>query len=314
MDDVIRDLGEIWKENQDAVLSLLRNATVNIETHPQLAGIIQNTIDQLEKVKQRGPEKLRIAMVCTPGEFVVDAARKKVWGLSVLKQVFDRSGGPKAIEYQNAPPTSPLVLPSSTPVACQEVSVVNDAITSESPHTNFAALVAAMIPANMEEQLREIMSEIQGSIPTEQEIAEASGIKPSDNARVKGQGPVKLARDTLRESIFSVSLVPLIARVKAGAESSMTESLDEMAALAQKAVLGALEECNQIIDRQLQAMESDDTKQLQAETLERLVCWGNLVAAQSVIKEMKRKRDEPVVRVSTYLSSSSPIVASPGPL
>ena len=46
MDDVIRDLGEIWKENQDAVLSLLRNATVNIETHPQLAGIIQNTIDQ----------------------------------------------------------------------------------------------------------------------------------------------------------------------------------------------------------------------------------------------------------------------------
>ena len=70
----------------------------------------------------------------------------------------------------------------------------------------------------------------------------------------------------------------------------MTESLDEKATLAQRAVLGALEECKKVIERQSEAMESDNTKQSRAETLERLVCWGNLFAAQGVIKEIKRKK------------------------
>lgn len=48
-----------------------------------------------------------------------------------------------------------------------------------------------------------------------------------------------------------------------------------------------------------------DTKQSQEETLERLACWGNLVAAQGAIQEMKRLRYEPVVRVTPSRPSST---------
>lgn len=332
MDEAIGELCEIWKENQDAVLSLLRNATVNIETNPYLAEIIKNAIDQLEKIKELDPKKLRLAMSGTPGEVVVEASSNKIWGLlgikpaqtpgeskrlgkfSRFKQTFDRSGGTSATASQSAPSTPRLVSPSSTPVACREVSAVNDAINSESPPTNFVGLAAAMITPNMEDNLRGIISEVLGSVPSVQEIAEASRGNPSDNAGVKAQGPVKMNQETLRKCVFSASLEPLISRIKDGAESCLTESLNEMTDLAQQAVLGALEECHKVVERQMEALESDDTKQFRAETLQRLVCWGNLVAAQGVIEEMRRKRDEPVPRISDSYAMVSPSPSSPSPI
>ena len=332
VDDTIRDLDELWKENQDAVLSLLRDATVDIETHPQLAELIKNTINELEKVKRLDPEKLRIAMSGTPGEVVVDATSKKLWRLIRMRpaiqtqapeenkrtgpffmlQKFIRSGGPKTIGSQSAPTTPAPVSPFSTPVACPDVSVASEDTSSESPETDFAGLAVAMLSANMAEKLRATVSALQGSIPTLQEIAMAAGGNLSDNEGVKNTGPLKLTHEVLHKCVLATSLEPLISRVKAGAQSSMTESLNEMGALVQRAALGALEECYKVAERRLKALESEDTKQFRAETLERLACWGNLVAAQGAIQEMKRIRNEPVARVAPSRPSSSLLVTSPG--
>jgi hypothetical protein len=163
----------------------------------------------------------------------------------------------------------------------------------------------------MTEKLRATVSELQNTVPTVQEVAEEAGGSASLNEQGKDQGPLKLTPEVLRKYVSTMSLDPLISRVKAEAQSFMTESLNEMAALAQRAALGALEECHQVIERQLKAQESDDTKQVRAETLERLACWGNLVAAQGAIQEMKRMKNEPVARVTPSRPSSSLLVTSP---
>ena len=336
VDDAIRDLGEIWKENQDAVLSLLRNATVNIKTHPQLAEIIKNAIDQLEKAKQLDPEKLGIVMSGTRGEAVVDATSKKLrhrilirmkrainlpqapqenkrtGPISLLKQKFSLSGGTKAIKSQSAPTTPAPVPSSSSPVACPDapVSIANEATASASPDSNFAGPAVAMLMDNMAENLRAVVSGLQGSVPTVQEIMKISGGNHSDEG-VEDQRPYKLSQDMLRKCILATCLDHLIPRVKAGAHSSMSECLNEMGKQAQRAVLGALGEHDKVIERQLKAQGSEGYKQLRVDTLERLTCWGNLVAALGAIQEMKEMWNEPVVRVTPSRPSSTLLVGSP---
>ena len=336
VDDAIRDLGEIWKKNQDTVLSLLRNATVNIKTHPQLAEIIKNAIDQLEKVKQLDPEKLGMLLSGTPGEVVVDASSKKLrhrilirmkrailaqapqekkrtGPISLLKQTFSLSGGTKAFRSESAPATPALVQPSSSPVACPDapVAVANEAAASASPDSNFAGPAVAMLMVNMAENLRAVVSELQGSVPTVQEIVKIAGGHHPDDEGDEDQQPLNLSQDVLRKCILATSLDHLIPRVKAGAHSSMSECLNEMGKQAQRAVLGALGEHDKVIERQLEARGSEGYKQLRAETLERLTCWGNLVAALGAIQEMKEMWNEPVVRVPPSRPSSTLLVGSP---
>jgi len=327
VDDTIQDLSGIWKENQNIVLSRLRNATVKIKTHPQLARLVENTIDELEKVKQLDPEKLRITVSGTPGEVVVGATRKRLWhqirmraaalvqtteedkptGLlsRLMKQTFGRFGGPKAIEPQSTPPTSAPVLFSSTDVARPEASVANGGTTSAPPATNFACLEVAMFPVNMVDALRDSVSELHGSGLTLQEIAEAVKGGPSDNEPVEDLGPLKLSQEVLRKCVLATTLEPLVSRVKARAQLSMTESLNQMGVLARQAVLGALKEYYDNIERQLRAQGSEDYQQFRAETLERLTCWGNLVAALGAIKEMKKMLKEPEDQVTSPRSSST---------
>lgn len=327
VDNAIRDLCELWKENQDAVLQLLRDATTNLETDPQLAELLKNTIDELEKVKRLDPEKLRIATSGTPGEEVVGSTNKRFWHririkapthtqgpeeskrpgrISLLKQKLGRSGGSKV-------PTTPApVAAFAVPIGSPGGSDSNKFPTPASPDTNFAGLAVVMLVANMAEGLRATVSELQSSVPTAQEIVQAARGNPSDNERAKDQEPLKLTPGILRKCILATTLDPLVSRVKAEAQSSMVESLIEMGTLTRRAALGALEECSKVIERQLQAQESQHAKQVQAETLERLTCWGNLVAAQGVIKGMNRISNEPVVRVTPSRPSSSLFMTSPG--
>ncbi len=336
VDDAIRDLNALWKENQDAVLSLLRKATVDIAPYPQLTELIKNTIDELEKVSRLDPEKLRIAMSGTPGEVVVDATSKKLWhrirtrmkrailaqapqedkrtgSFSLLRQKFSLSGGTKAVESQNAPATPAPVRPSSSPVTCPDASaaVASEATASAPPDTNFAGPAVAMLMVNMAENLRAVVSELQGSVPRVQEIVRIAGGNHSEDEGVEDQQPLKPSPEMLRKCILATSLDPLISRVKAGAHSSMMESLKEMEKLAQRAVLGALEEHDKVIERQLKAQGSEGYKQLRAETLERLTCWGNLVAALGAIQEMREMWNEPVFRVAPSRPSSTLLVGSP---
>lgn len=323
VDDVIRNLCELWKQIQDTVLSRLRIATVKVKTNSQLAKLIKNTIDELEKVKQLDPEKLRIAVSGTPGEVVVNATRKKLWHrlsmrtASLLKEKFRRLG---TVEVQRTPATPPPVSHPPPPVACPEPSVANGITTPASPDTNFPGLEVAMLPTSMAKTLRASVSELQGSDPTSQQIADAARGDSSDEG-VEDRGSVKLTQEVLRKCVLATSLEPLMTRVKAGAQSSMEASLNEMGALAQQAVLGALEEHRKDIERQLRVQGSEDYQQSRAETLDRLTCWGNLVAAQGAIKKMKEMWKEPVVQVTSPSStllvalpgSSSPSLRSPSP-
>ena len=330
VDDTIRELGGLWKENQATVLSRLRIATANIKTHSELAKLIENTIGELEKVKRLDAEKLIMTVSGTPGELVVAASRKKLWhrtrtkpatpaqapaenkpnGLLslLLKQALGRWGRPKAIESQSTPTTPSPESPSSLPVACTEASVANGGTTSASPNTKFACLEVAVLPANMADALRACVSELQGSGPTLQEIVKAVGGNPSDNERVEDQ---VLSQEVLRKYVLATSLDPLISNVKTSAQSSMTESLKQMEKLAPRAVLDALEEYYGDIERQLKVQESEDYTQFRKETLQRLTCWVNLVAALGAIKEMKRLLNEPVVQVASSRPSTL-LVESPG--
>ena len=323
--DTIRDLGELWKESQDAVLALLRIATADIVTHSQLAELIEDTIDEQGKVKRLDPEQRRIAITRIPGQLIVDATRDTIWHhiqmrvatlalvaeeekfglLSQFGQQVRRSRDPKAIELQSTSTTSVSVLPSSTPVARPAVSVANESTTSAAPETDFAGPVVASLSANMEEGPHDIIFDLQGSLPTVQEIETRAMGNPSN----KGVG--YRTQEVLRKCVLATSLDPLVSRVKAEAMSSMTEGLSEMGAFAQRAALGALEGCYKDVETRMKALESEDPKQFRAETLERLVCWGNLVAAQGAIQAMKRMKNEPVTRVPSSRPSSSLLVASP---
>ena len=335
VDDAIQDLKALWKENQDDVFSLLREATVDIATYPQLADLIKNTINELANVSRQDQEKLRNAMFGTPGEVVVDATRNKLWHririrmkrtilaqapqenkrtgpFSLLMQKFSRSGGTKATESQSATNT-PSPPPSSPPVTCPDtpVAVASEATTSASPDANFAGLAVATLMVNMAENLRTIASELRSSVPTVQEIVRIAGGDHSKNEGVEDQGPLKLSQDVLRNCILDTSLNSLVSRVQEEARISMTESLKEMGRLARQAVLSALEEHGKVIEKQLEAQGSEGYKHLRTETLERLTCWGNLVAALGAIQGMKEMLNEPVVQVAPSRPSSTLLVGSP---
>lgn len=123
-------------------------------------------------------------------------------------------------------------------------------------------------------RLRAIVFDLQGSFPTVQEVAGIAVGNPSDNKHVDDREPLRLTQEVLRKCLLVKCLDPLVSRVKAEGMSSMTESLNEMGALAQQAVLDALEGCFKDVEERMKTLESEDTKQLRAERLERLVCWG----------------------------------------
>lgn len=313
VDDAIRDLRELWKENLDAVPSHLRTATADITTHWQLTDLIKNTIDELEKVIQLDGGKLRVHMSNTPGEEVVVTTRntlshrmrirmkraipaqvpeerKRTRTLSLLKQTFSLPRGTKALEPRSAPTTPVPVSPPAAPVGCSDapIAVANVATTSDE---NFAAM--ALFPVNMADTLRDIVPELR-----KEWIAKPVTDNPFTDPQVEDQGPLKLNQEELRQSVLATSLHPLISRMQANAKASMTESLNGMWALAQQTVENALNEYGQEIKRKLKAQGSDDYEQDQAMTLKRLNCWGNLVAASSVVREMREMLNEPVVQVT----------------
>src|SRR5258706_1033327 len=330
VDDSIRDLCELWEENRDAVLPRLRNATADITTHQQLADLIKSTIDELEKVTQLNLKRLGAAVTCTPVEEVVVATRKHLWDrmgirmkrpiliqapeenkrtnpFTLLKQTFRLLRGTKATESLTPAPVSP----PATPAGCSGASIAlaNTATTSA---TIRAGISMALLPTSMAKELRSIISELCEPTPPVQGIAEPVRDTPSDNEQVEDQGPLKPDQEELRRRILSKSLDPLISRMQTAAKSSMIEGLNVMWDLAQGAVKGALVEYDEAIERQLKALGSDDYAQLDAMTLERLNCWGNLVAALSAIREMKEMWNEPVVQVARSRPSSTFLVASPG--
>ena len=331
VDDTIWELCDLLKENRDEVLSLLRNATVDITTHQQLAGLIKGTIDELEKVKLLNPVKVGVVVSNTPGEEVVVATRKdllyrlgirskspilaqapegnkRTRPFSRLKQMFNLLRGAKSIESPAPGPVSP---PSTHASRSSASIAVGDAGTT-SATTSPAGISLAMLPASMAGKLQFIFSNLWERTPAVVGIVEPVKDTPSDNERAEDLGPLKLNQEELRQRVLPTSLDTLISCMLDAARISMTDGLNEIWGIAQRAVKGALEEYDKVIERQLKAQGSDDYEQLEAMTLERLNCWGNLVAALSAIRGMKEMWKEPVVQVAPSRPSSTFLVASPG--
>ena len=328
VEDTLRDLTKLWDANQKTILSLLQDVA-GVAKHRHIAEIINSTVRQLDKVRRLDPDKIRIAVSGTSGEAAVGANNKRFW-----TRLRSRSTGPvsdlmaseaanqtgtlarltrKFIRSITLQPTLPkhsanlavserACPPSDTSRERSEEALPSSAPDPEDP-TNLAIAVR---PASIAKGLGIDVPELQGSIPTIKDVVSAVN---SDLAS-KGQGPqdkgtVKLTRDVLCNHVMSTSFHPEISRVKMLAQSCMTESLNEMAALAHRAAVGALAECYEVVERQIEAQKSMDTKQLRAETSERLACWGNLVATQGAIQEMKRLRDTPIVRAPLPRHSST---------
>jgi len=340
VEDAIRDLSRLWDENQATVLSLLQDAMVRIAKHRHLEAIISSTIKELDKVRRLDPEKIRIAVSGTSGEAAVEATNKGLWArfrsgstgpvsdlmasevanqtgmLARFRQWFSRSRAPQSTHLKhsaNGPVTDRPLLLSSTSEAYPDGA---DAPSTLDPE-NLTNLAVAVLPASLAKDLDVGTSEPQSSVPTMEDVGFAANTDTASKEQgVKDKGTVKLSRKVLYNHILSTTFYPVISRVKTGAQSCMTESLIEMAALAHRAAVGALEECYELTEKHMEAHNSKDTTQLQADTLERLICWGNLVAAQGAIRGMKQLKDEPVVRLtlspsSTLLSPVSSFAGSP---
>ena len=330
LEGTIRDLSRLWDENQETVLSLLQDAMARIAKRPHLEKVIASTIKELDKVRRLDPEKIRIAVSGTLGEAAVEAASKGIWtrlrGRSTRSvsdsmasevanqtgwfarfiQRFTQSSTPQSTHSKhsaNVTPTDGPLLPSGTSGERPDGSVASSPLEVEN-------LAVAVRPASLAKALEVCSSELQSSGPTtEGEMFSANTDSPS-KGHGKGQegkekGNVKLTREVIFNRVLSTSFHPVISRVKTGAQSCMTESLNEMAALAHRAVCGALEECYEVTERHMEAQKSEDTQKLRAETLECLICWGNLVAAQGAIQEMNRLIDKPVIRVAPSRPSSA---------
>ena len=337
-EDAIRDLSRLWDENQATVLSLLQDAMVRIAKHRHLEAIIASTIKELDKVRRLDPEKIRIAVSGTSGEAAVEASNKGWWArlrsgstgpvsdliasevanqtgmVARLKQWFSRSRAPQSTHSAKGSVTEGSLLPSSTSEECPDGAVAPSSLDPE----NLTNLAVAVLPASLAKDLGIGISEPQSSAPTMEDVWFAANTDAAGKEQgVKDKGTVKLSRKVLYNHILSTAFYPVISRVKTGAQSCMTESLIEMAALAHRAAVGALEECYGLTEKHMEAQKSKDTKQLRADTLERLICWGNLVAAQGAMRGMKQLKDEPVVRLtlsrpsSTLLSPVSSFVGSP---
>ena len=333
VEGTIRELSRLWNENQETVLSLLHDAMARIAKRPHLEAIIAGTIKELDKVRRLDPEKIRIAVSGTSGEAAVEAVNKGMWArlrsrstrpvldlmasevanhtgwFARFKQKFTQSSAPQSIQSKhsaNVSVTEGPLLPSGTSEERPDGSVASSSLEQENL-TNLA------VAASLAKELEIVNSEPQSSLPTmEDNIANTDPCSngPSNGQGTKDKGTVKLTRKVLYDRVFSTSFHPVIPRVKTGAQSCMTESLNEMAALAHRAVCGALEECYKVTEEHMEAQKSNDTEKLRADTLECLTYWGNLVAAQGAIQEMKRLIDKPVIRL-TPSHPSSPLL-SPG--
>jgi len=321
-----RDLSRLWDESQETVLSLLQDAMARVARHPHLETVIASTIKELDKVRRLDPEKIRIAVSGTSGEAAIEAANKGIWtrlrsrstrsvsdsmasevanqtGLfAQFKQMFTQSSAPQSTRSKhsaNVSVTDGPLLPSGTSGERADGPIASSYLEEEN-------LAVAVRPASLAKCLEVCNSELQSSVPmAEGEMFSANTDSPSKGQEGKGKGTVKLTRAVLYTRVLSTSFRPVISRVKTRAQSCMTESLNEMAALAHRAVCGALEEFYEATERHMEAKKSNDTQKLQAETLEYLICWGNLVAAQGAIQEMKRLIEKPVIRVAPSRSPST---------
>lgn len=344
VESTISNLSEIWDENQKTVLSLLEEAMAKIAKHPQLGAIIASTMKELDKVRRLDPMKIRIAVSGTSGEAAID---KGMWarflsrstrqvsdlmasevanqpGMSTrFKQKFTRSRAPQSTLSEhsaNVPVTDGPPLSSGPSGEPPDGSVA-------SPSLELENLAVAVRPASLAKglEVEDGSLESQGSVSTTEEAMSAAITDLPDKDQGNGQGikdkgTVKLTREALYNRVLSTSFDPVISRVRIGAQSCMTESLNEMADLVHRTVCGALEECYEVTEKYMELQKSKDTEELQADTLECLSYWGNLVAAQGAIQEMKRLINKPVPRLvpsrpasSVLLSPASTRPPSPSP-
>ena len=347
VEDTIRNFSLIWDENQGTVLSLLQQAMAKIAKRPHLEATIASTINELDKMRRMDPERIRIAVSGTSGEAAIEAVNKGMWArflnrstrpvsdsmaseipnqtrrFTRFKQKFPRFRAPQSTLSEhsaNVSVTDGPAFPSGTSEEHPDGPIASSSFEVEN-------LAVAVGPASLAKGLEVEAgnSEPQGSVSaTEEEMSSANTDSPSEGhgngQRTKDKGDVKLTREALYNRVLSTSLYPVISRVKTGAQSCLTESLNEMADLAHRAVCGALEECYAVTEEYMEAQKSKDTEKLRADTLECLSCWGNLVAVQGAIQEMNRLIEKPVIRLtqsrppsSLLLSPTSTRSQSPSP-
>ena len=312
-EDAERDLIQLWNETQETVLSELQNAVAKISKDRHLKDIITCAITELDKVRRLDPEKIRIAVSGTSGETAVGARSQKFWDQShsrstdpvsemILSEAADQTGILARIKRMFiAPRRTPLehsanISPAEGVLFPYEASREGsgEALPSSSPDPETPTNLAfAVRPASIAKNFRMRISGPQKSISMRKDLMSAVKREFASKAReTQSDGTVKLTRDSLFERVLSISFDPKISRLKIGAQACMTESLNEMATLAPRVASSALEECYHVTERQVEAQNSKGTERLRAETLQRLICWGNLVAARSVIHEMNLLIDE----------------------
>jgi len=295
-----------------------------VAKRPALETVIASTIKELDKVRCLDPEKIRIAVSGTSGEAAVEAASKGMWDrlrsrstppvsslaasepanqigwITRLFKVLPRFSAPQSTHSKhsaNVSVTEGPPLPSGTSRECPDGSVASQ----------LGNLAVAIQPASLAKNLQIDNSELQFSVPTtDGGIFSANTDSPSKGlGEIHQKGTVKLTREALDNRVLSTSFHPVISRVKTGAQLCMTESLNEMATLAHHTICGVLQECYQVTEQHMEAQKSKGAEKLQADTLECLICWGNLVAAQGAMQEMKRLIDKPVIRVMPSRPSSA---------
>ena len=308
VEDVIRDLSRLWDENQATVFSLLQDAMVKIAKNPHLEADITNAVKELGNVQRLDPKNIRIVVSGTSGEGAVETAQKGMWArlrsrltglLSYLttSEVANPTGRLARLKQQ----FSRFRVPQSTPKDSAGVSVTREPLLpsgTSGEHLDRAVASSSLDPANptrlaIAGRPASLAPEFLCPAPTTEGGGFAVNPDSPSKGRAKDKRTVKLTRKVLFNQILSTSFGPVISRVKTRAQSYMTESLIEMTALAHHAAIGALKECCDLTEKHMEANKPEDTKQLRADTLERLICWGNLVAAQVVIQEMKRLTDDP---------------------
>jgi len=286
VEDVMRELMQLWDENHETIVKMSRDV-LGIAEHPNVEAIITKTIDGLVTVRRLDPKKIRIAVSSIQEEEAGGATNKKTlvqrWGKRISKLLQHKWSESSTSVSEGLP------LPSGSSGEHQDGAFPSSTLSSPLDPENHDKLGVAMRPASIAKYPRMGIPELQDSVPNEVN-------SDSKGRGGKDKGTMKLTREELYKLVLSTPFHPVISRVRANAKLCMTESLNEMAVLAHRVVVDALEECYDTTEKQITAQRSKDTKQLEAGTLERLTRWGNLVAALGAIDEMKRLKDEPVIR------------------
>ena len=324
VEDTMGDLVPLWDENKGTVLSLLKDVTAKIGEHPHIDKIIASTITEIDNVRRLNPEKIRIAVSGTSGEAAIETARKGIFTLPRSRSTRPVSDlmEPEAANYTGMlaritqiwtrfrPPRS-TQSKHSADVSATEGPVLQSGTSGERPDEPVAPsspepenLAIAVRPASLAKNLE---AWFQNFVPTKEKgmlSANTDSLSEGQGGGLgtKVKGTVRLTREVLYDQVLSASFHPVISRVKTEAQSCMTESLDEMAALAYRAVCDALKEYYKVAEKYMEAQKSEDAEKSRADTLECLVRWGNLVAAQGAIQEMDRS----IKKSETCLTPSRP--------